>query len=297
MERCPEGSRPLRTADPKEPWTCALTAERHRDARECPPGAHPVVGTDPYNPFHCALSDVRLVPARGACPPGQSAVPSADPGKEYECEGAMRAPACPKNTRPVPTPGRLTPFRCVAEPARARPPSGGRCPPGTRKVRTENPFAPLQCAPQARAGAAGYSDYAVRGQLRLRYPSSWALSDAWKESPPSLYILWIPPTDGPPAALTVSRHRRGATEYEPMEIAMEKEKRWRAARSEEGAPVAGLPALHLAVPGESKSAFVRAADGYFVLSYSAPGELFERWLPAYRTLLESFTVLDAGRGR
>ena len=83
--------------------------------------------------------------------------------------------------------------------------------------------------------------------------------------------------------------------YEALAEAIAKEKQYQGARETAAKRVAGLRARQTLVPGESRSAYADAGGGtYYVLTYSAPQELFKVFEPAFERLLSS-ARLDATR--
>lgn len=313
VTRCPRKTKPVRTADARIPWACALTSERYSAGVDCPSGHHSVTTTDRYDPFKCAVSGIRLEQPRGICPPGHRAIPTSDPSKDYDCErvkpGFLSGPRCPKGTRPVPTPGELRPFRCLprkkgldgrrrrpgkrqSDRASRSPDKKGRCPKGMKKIQVEDPFEPFQCVPRnsgpKRLGR--YKRYRIRKTLSFEYPLSWHITNAWKDEVPSIYML-LDTGRGKPVSMTISRQDRSNPSFQEMEEMMRREKEWRGARSSGYGNVGGLRAVYLNVPNESDVAFVPSGDGYFVISYSAPAEYYGRYAAAYHRLLDSFRLL------
>lgn len=317
VTRCPEKTTAVQTADASIPWACVLEGARYRDGGTCPPDFFQVTTTDPYNPFRCAKRGLRIVHPRGMCPPGHSAAPTSDPAKEYDCvkirQGFQTGPRCPRGTIPVPTPGQLKPFKCARreKPAKvspeAEPDFSGRrgrrrkgpkrCPKGTRRTPTENPFDPFRCVKTGKSHRRmKFRRYRVRGQLTFEYPADWHLSDAWTDEVPSIYLLKDSGADGRPVSLTISRQRRTSPDFQAMNVLIRREKEWHGARETHQDKVGGLPALHLAVKGEARTAFVETLDGYYVLAFTSPPEYHSRYLPAYLRLLRSFKHLG-GRKR
>lgn len=316
VSRCPPNTKAVRTADPRRPWACALSDERYREGIDCPRGFEPVTTRDPNDPFKCAQKGIELVQPKGLCPPGQQAIPTSDPDKDFECEkipkGFGAGPGCPRGTVPVPTPGSLRPFRCVAagqeggaaepsiQPSFGRVPPGkkprpgpqpdkkGRCPKGTERVLTENPFEPVSCLDAKERPAAGsYRKYEARGEVSFDIPADWDLTDAWSDQPPSLYLLTDSGLAGRPVSLTITRQRRGAPGFAEMNEQIRREKEWHQAKVAGRGTVNGLPALHLAKEKESATAFLETGDGYYAISFSAPPQAYARFLPAYERLLKT----------
>ncbi|MBI5244365.1 MAG: hypothetical protein HY922_11915 [Elusimicrobia bacterium] len=316
ITRCPQGSRPARTPDPRSPWVCILLDERYRKGIDCPAGSQPVTTSDAYDPFKCAVSDVRLSAPRGACPPGHRPIPASEASREYDCEkiepGFAAGPQCPRGYRPLPTPNQMRAFRCERdlsqseEPAAAldfgasastqpRIPKPVRCPPGAERRATENPFEPVECVDKAKAapkvpGNADYRRYRLPGELSFDYPKDWHLSDAWRDETPSIYLQLDLLRDGRPVTLSITRQRQGASGYVDMKTAIWREKDWHGAMEEARTDVDGRPSAHLGVQKESKTVFIRLSDSYLALSYGAPSDLFDRYLPVYDRLLKTFKI-------
>ena len=321
ITRCPEGSKPMRSPDPRWPWVCVLTDERYRDGIECPPGSQAVTLFDPHDPFKCAVSNVKLIPPKGACPPGHQAVPAEEGSEQgYDCEkiqsqGFKSGPQCPRGYKPLPTPGQLRPFRCEADPSqnsepaadpdfgvedgrnRARTPQPLKCGPGTEKRATENPFNPFECVPKDKEKAlpkvpknSDYRRYRMPGELSFEYPKGWSLTDAWRDEVPSVFLQLDLKRDGRPVMIPLPRQRAGAPGFVELKTAVFREKEWHGAKDAKGIDVSGLLTSHVSVQGEARTAFVRVPDGYFTLSYGAPADLFERYLPVYERLLKTFRV-------
>lgn len=317
--KCPQGTTPTRTVDSRLPWVCALSGRKNRDGIDCPAGSHSVTTADVFDPFKCAIDDMVLRPPRVLCPPGEQAFPSSEPDKEFECRktpvGFTTGPNCPKGTRPVPTPGQLRPFRCFADekPAPSEPsaepafPAGKPkvrsrkivkdCPKGMTLIKTEDPFEPVRCeGPSSKPSRiAGYSHYHVPAEVSFDYPKGWHLTDAWGDEVPSAYLQHSAGRNGKPVSLMVTRQRHGTPSFQGLSESIEREKQWHKAEETGRGKVSGFDAVFLGVPKESDTAFIDTGDGYFVLSYSAPPELYETYLPAYRRLVKSLRVRGSAR--
>ncbi len=294
----------MRTPDPRQPWACVLQNVRYRNGIECPKGSQPLTTSDVYDPFKCAVTGVRLSPPKGPCPPGHRSVPSAEPGKDYECEktefgkvgggGLM----CPRGTHPAPvqTPGK--PLRCEADKAapKAPPqPKDGRCPDGTEKKVSEDPFAPVRCVPKGEEPpkapkAKDYRSYRLPGTLSFDYPRDWHLSDGWKDEVPTLLIQLPLPLEGRQVTLSLARHTPRAQGYVDMNAAIWREKEWHRARELDACLPRDRKAVCLETAGESRTAYLRQEEGYLILSYSAPMDLFKRYLPVYLRLLDTLRL-------
>lgn len=333
VTKCPKDTQPVRTVDPREPWACVLTEEKYREGIECPRGSRAITTSNTFDPFKCALKDIRLIPPRGICPPGERAIPTSDPEKDFECEkmgkGFHGGPRCPRGTRPVPTPEALQPFSCIAETFKpepteptvdpsfgrkapacsapekrltgepAREPRPKRCGKGTRALKTDDPFNPVRCvrADRARPVRLHYTTYRIGGEMSFRYPKGWSLNDAWRETPPSLMAMPEENSDGRPVTISITRERAGSPDFVDLKTRIWQEKDWHGAVEKGTARVAGQDASLLEVPSQSAMALVPMPDGYYVLSYSAPSELFAYYESAYRTLLSSFKPLKTGENK
>jgi len=315
VSRCPEQTTPIRTADANIPWACALMERRTRDGVDCPAGSYAVTTTDPYNPFRCVLKDVVLRAPRGLCPPGHRAVPTADPQKEYECEkvagGFAGGPSCPRGTRPVATPGQLRPFRCfadekpkaavpTAEPVFRKPEPKPRrdrtpktCPKGTSLEKTEDPFEPVQCVAKTAPAKTPtrFRRFRKKNEASFDYPEGWNVTDDWGDEIPTACFMLSVGRQGKPVSLTVTRQRKGSASFQDLRAMIDRDKEWHKAVESEGGPIDDLRAVHLTVEDESDTVYVDTGDGYFVLSYAAPPELYDTFEPAYRRLLKSFAFL------
>lgn len=301
--RCPDKSVPVRTPDPRRPWACVLQDVRWRSGIDCPQGSEPLTTSDAYDPFKCALTGIRLSPPKGPCPAGSRSIPSSEPDKEYECEktefgkiggGLM----CPRGTRPVPTDNPKQPFRCEAEkpaPKAAPQPKDGLCPEGTEKRVSEDPFDPVRCVPKGEAAPRvprpkDYRTYRIPGVLSFEYPQDWHLSDGWKDEVPTLLIQLPLPLEGRQVTLSLARHTRGAPGFVDMKTAVRREKEWRRAKELGACLPRPRRSLCLETPGESRTAFLREEGGYMILSYSAPMDLFKRYLPVHQRLLDTLRI-------
>ena len=320
---CPDGAERIATSLPDRPWVCAMKSGPD-EGESCPSGTREVRALSAARPFRCAIDGEDPSPPAGACPPGQRTV--FDGLGETRCTTSGAPPAISRPIGPHCPNGLVASFegpsrrmRCVPErkadpdkdeaeaapapPAPAAPearPASRACPPGTRRVATEDLFEPAKCVsaaegPAPRLDARRFQHYEVPGELRFEYPQDWHVSDAWKDDVPSIYIEPGTRRDGKPVMLTISRYRAGASGYVDMEVAIRREMEWHGAKSGGKGDVAGLPARHLEIPGEGRLAYLRTADGYFLLSFSAPEDLFKAYLPAYARLLKSFRVVHDER--
>jgi hypothetical protein len=333
VTKCPKHTTPVRTVDPREPWACALKDEKYRDGIECPRGSRSITTSNTFDPFKCALTGIRVIPPRGICPPGERAIPTSDPEKDYECEklgkGFKGGPRCPSGTRPVPTPDAIQPFTCIARnfkpepteptltPAFADAAEAGkktrkrakknrrskktkrnkRCPKGTRRIETGDPFEPERCvrSDRARPARLRYTGYRIGGELSFRYPRDWSINDAWRQVPPSVHIMPEEARDGRPVTLTIAYEKPGNPDFVDLKTRAWQEKDWHGAEERGTRNVAGREAVLLGVAGQSAMALVPSGQGYYVLSYSAPADLYHYYEPAYKTLLRSFKPLTMKR--
>ncbi|MDD5629074.1 MAG: hypothetical protein PHU21_08415 [Elusimicrobia bacterium] len=261
-----------------------LAAKEDEEPVECPQGTFRVHTDNPYQPFRCVAKDERrkggLTPAVG--PRGFSA-----------------RPRCPPGSRPMPTPGSLQAYRCVMSSRTAAEPD--LTPDLDTRGRTRSWG--TQPAP-ARKGAAGslpsehqrltgrsYARYAVSSEFSFDYPKDWHLTEAWSDEPPTIYVV-RETGGGKQVTMTVTAVEPGQAGYQSVELAIIKEREWQEAQLDpkEGR-VAGLPARFATVPGSSRSAYVdRGGGSYLILNYSAPGDLFEFYLPAFQRLLKSLRL-------
>ena len=325
VTKCPKHTVPTRTVDSREPWACVLKNEKYREGIECPRGSRVITTSNTFDPFKCALKDIRLLAPRGMCKPGHRAIPTSDPEKDFDCEklgkGFKGGPRCPRGTRPVPTPQALQPFTCIAEsfkPQETEPvlaPSfeplqkgkkkrrrktgkkksrPKRCPKGTRKLKTDDPFDPVRCvrSDRVRPARMRYKPYRIGGELTFKYPRDWSLNDSWRKDPPSIHIMPEEARDGRPVTLSIVHERSGHPDFVNLDARIWQEKDWQGAVEKGRSQVAGREAVHLEVPSQAGMTLVPAKDGYYVLSYSAPTELFAYYAPAYQKLLRSFKPLD-----
>lgn len=313
-DECPDGAERVATTWPGRPWVCALVDGPEEDDG-CPEGSQEVTVASEPRPFRCALDGADPKPPTG-CPKGE--VSSTDAAGRLKClpEGAPPPPAaagsrCPEGFEPVFTKGSKKGLRCVkagrpeADSVGGGAPAAaakrhGTCPPGTQRMKTENPFEPVRCAPAEEAGLPPVKDVAAKrfevpGELRLEHPENWRLTDAWKDDVPSLYIQLDLARDGKPVVMTVLKYRRNGKVYVDMDASIRQELDWRAAREGGKGVVAGLPARFIEVPRESKLAYLRTGDGYYVLGYSAPEDLYAVYAPVFARLLKSLRIVHSDR--
>jgi len=137
-----------------------------------------------------------------------------------------------------------------------------------------------------------YTRFAIPGAVSFEFPRGWHLTDGWKDEPPTIYVALGAQGNGKPVAMTVTAAEPGQAGYQSMELAILKEKEWQGAVPEKATGrVAGLKARFVTVAGVSRSAYVDQGDGrYLTLNYSAPGDLYKAYLPAFQRLLKSLRI-------
>ncbi len=252
----------------------ALIPASAADDIECPRGTERVMTDNPYEPFKCVDKKQHPLSLSNVAGP----------------RGFPTKPRCPLGSRPVMTPGMLQPYHCVtgkapmAEPA---PDDGGGLPP---PVLIGDKTTGRRKAVAARLTAKSYGRFSVPGEIAFEFPKAWHITDAWKDSPPAIYIVFDAGRGGKPVSLTMTLAEPGGPGYQDMDLAMLKEREWQDAVPEPGrVKVDGKPTRLLAVKGSSRSAYVDAGGGrYFTLNYSAPGDLYEAYQPAFERLLRTF---------
>lgn len=320
VTKCPKHTTPMRTVDSREPWACVINDEKYREGIECPRGSRSITTSNTYDPFKCALKDILLVAPRGMCKPGHLSIPTSDPDEDYACEkigkGFSGGIRCPKGTRPVPTPDALRRFACISQNFKAQPteptldPVFGpktkgrkkkkakkkRCPRGTRKLVTKDRYEPIRCvrSDRKRTARMRYKSYRVGGEIVFKFPTDWNLNDFWRKQPSSIHIMPEEARDGRPVTLSIVRERSGGLDFVNLESRIWQEKDWQGAEEKGRSRVGGREAVHLEVPSQTAMTLIGVEDGYYILSYSAPVELFAYYAPAYKKLLQSFKFLDFG---
>ena len=244
------------------------------DDAECPQGTERVMTGDPYNPFRCAEKKRHPRSLLNLIGPAASTA----------------APHCPLGAHPVMTPGMLRPYRCVMGKARSAEPAPGDADDAPVLVPTEGKSTGRRKSDMSRLTAKSYGRFSVPGEIAFEYPKAWHITDGWKDSPPAIYIVFDAGRGGKPVSLTVTLAEPGGPGYQNMDLAMLKEREWQDAVLEPGrVKVDGKPTRLLAVKGSSRSAYVDAGGGrYFTLNYSAPGDLYEAYQPAFERLLRTF---------
>ena len=124
--------------------------------------------------------------------------------------------------------------------------------------------------------------------IGLRLPRGWHVTDAWKDEVPTVYVERGAERAGKPVTLLISKLAPGQTGYLGLDEAVAQEKEFRGAREVAARKVSGLPARQTLVAGESRTVYASASGGaYYVLSYSAPKELFKAFEPAFDKLVSS----------
>ena len=298
---CPDGAERVPTSWADRPWACALQGGP-RNAGECPNGTQEVGVPSSSRPTRCALDGADPAPPRGRvpkpsaatvrekaprCPKGQQAEYGAHFKKGFRCVAARKPDPDDEDEpeAPKPTPMRLPEKR----------PGSAACPPGTKRVRTEDPFEPVRCVSDGEVKPAflsgAWARYEVPGELLFEYPEAWHVTDGWRDDVPSLYLQPDLGRDGKPVSLTITRVKPKSDSYVEMDAAIRQEVEWHGAKEGGKGSVAGLPARFLEVPLQTKLAYLRAGDGYLVLAYSAPEDLFKAFAPAYGRLLKSLRIV------
>ena len=262
---------------------------------------------NPYEPFKCVEAGKKETGLKGIVGP----------------KGFAVRPKCPRGSRPVLTPDKMQPYRCVMsqeapsepdlkpalegtgfspyltpEKSTLQPVKAGACPPGQKKVRSDDPLEPTRCVdvkPRKAAVASGtFRRYTVPGEVSFDYPKSWHLTDGWRDEPPTIYVAFDPGRGGgKQVTLVVTRLEKGQPGYQEMRFAMIKEKEWQGAQDGGEASAGGMTGRFLQVPGESKTAYLAGGgDRYYTLNFSAPAELYDSYEPVYRRFMKSFRVQE-----
>ena len=184
----------------------------------------------------------------------------------------------------------LRPYRCVMGKAQSAEPEPGDADGAPVLVPTQGKSTGSRKAVTAKLTAKSYDRFAVSGEVSFEFPKAWHITDAWKDSPPAIYIVFDADRGGKPVSLTMTLAEPGSPGYQDMALAMLKEREWQDAVPEPGRiRVDGKPTRLLTVKDSSRSAYVDAGGGrYFTLNYSAPGDLYEAYQPAFERLLRTF---------
>jgi len=260
---------------------------------ECPKGMALTYTGNPYLPLQC----VEQGPAR----PGLS--------KAAGPSGFAIKPRCPRGSRPVMNIQGLQPLRCVSEPQSAADPDlapllddegrirtgTGRPDPGAGTKRKSGSLklsgrrrSPVRQRPPPLTDKS-FGRYSIPGEITFAFPRGWHLTDAWKDAPPTVYVVYDTGRGGKQVTLTVTLAGKGQAGYQEMNLAILKEREWQGAVEDGRGSVGGLPARFVGVPGSSRSAYIaQGEDRYFTLTYSAPAELYAAYLPAFKRLLDTF---------
>ncbi|MCX5794753.1 MAG: hypothetical protein NTY77_04590 [Elusimicrobia bacterium] len=255
------------------------------DEVECPEGTERIHTDNPYDPFQCVNKGDRrkggLSPALGPtgftakprCPPGSRPVMTPTSLQPYRCVMSSRTPAEPDMTPDLDTAGRTRSWAVPPESAQRGGAPGGRLS-GPRGL-TERSF----------------TRYAISGGLSFDYPKDWHLTEAWTDEPPTIYVVYDT-GGGKQVTMTLTAAEPGQAGYQSLDLAILMEKEWQnAALDKNEGRVAGLRTKFATVPGASRSAYVDRGGGrYLTLNYSAPGELYEFYLPAFQRLLKSLRL-------
>ena len=252
-----------------------------RDAQTCPAGTVRVPTNSVYEPFHCVKQMDADTPFIRMTP-------------------LYKTRACPKGSHAVDTPGlgQHRRYRCVMDGPRAsaQPDAlGALSPAGARRRRRGKAPAPAAGVPGFKAPRA-YTRYTVRGQFQLDAPTGWHISDGWDDEVPTFYIELDTGRQGKQVTLVVSKNWKGQEGYLDEDAAVAREKDWQNARERAPGRVGGFPARFTEIARGAETAYVATGeDSYYILSYTAPDDLFSTFEPAYRRLLDSFRVSRAGR--
>jgi hypothetical protein len=211
--------------------------------------------------------------------------------------GFKARPRCPHGSHPVMTPDSLQAYRCVMSSGTEADPA--LTPQVDEEGRTKAWTVPPAGAPSEGAEAApapgpltgkSFARYSIPGEMTFDFPKAWHVTDAWKDTPPTIYVVYDAGRSGKQVTLTVTLSEPDQPGYQSMKLAIQKEKEWQGAAPEKGQPtVGGLPAQFVSVKGTSRSAYLDSGEGrYFTLNYSAPADLYDRYLPAFDRMLKSF---------
>lgn len=256
QQGCPEGTVRVATNRVNEPFKC-------------------VRQMDPATPFINMRPTFKL----RECPRGSHPVetPGLGSGRRYRCvmdgPGEMADPSADPAL-----PGSVAPARA---PAAGISPDAGR---GGAPPRADAPSAPVS-----------FTRYTVRTQFQVDFPKGWHVHDGWQDEVPTFYSELDTGRNGKQLQLVVSRVSRGQEGWVDLATAVSRDKEWQNADEAKPSRVAGFPARETFVAKSSRTTYVAYADdGYFTLSYSAPDDLFDLYLPAYRRMVTSFKVSKSG---
>lgn len=239
------------------------------DRQACPAGWERVPTRNEDEPFHCRKE--------------------ADPDEPFiEMTPDFKIAHCPPGSTPVETPGELQRFRCAAD---------------KPKPDADPDLAPVfQDAPPRGAKGGGkkdalpapaleYVERAMPGVMRFDYPKGWHLTDAWNDSVPTLYIEYDTGRDGKQPTLVITKYAKGQEGWVDLDTAVSQEKQFQNAKELKPTTIDGLPARLTTVDKESRAAYVGVdLEDYYVLSYTAPEDLFAAYEPAFRRLTASFRL-------
>ncbi len=233
-----------------------------------------------------------------ACPPGWVRVPTRDRNEPFHCRRDMdpstpfiemtpnfKIPHCPQGFSPVRTPGELERYRCVMD---------------SPKKTAEPDLSPVlvdKAPPKVDKGGGPppavleYLQYTMRDVLQFDYPKSWHLTDAWSDEVPTLYIEYDTGRQGKQPTLVITKYANGQEGWVDMETAIAQEKEFQNAKELAATKVGGLPARVTVVAKETRSVYVNAGkEAYYVISYTAPEDLFPSYEPAFRRLTDTFRL-------
>ncbi|MBI3548263.1 MAG: hypothetical protein HY078_04330 [Elusimicrobia bacterium] len=269
---CPKGSELAQTDDERRPWVC-VTTSKSRDTglstEKCPKETTKVITTNTYGPFRCALDGI------DPSPPGTMRfTTNRAPGRS--------GPVAEPGSGNIPHRGPPRPPKKRAPP---KPPPKGDFPPIERGRRIE------KRAPDPGALPPGEKDYFTfhaPGRVRFDLPKKWQIVDRWTASPPTVSALVDLPRDGRQIIVRVTFCRKDPKDCQEYDTAVYTESKATPPRRESRASFDGAAARVFAVPGESRIAYVKVPDGYFMLSYAATAELYTRYSPVFERLLRSF---------
>lgn len=235
----------------KKPWVCALiNKERRMIGMECPYGSSAVMTTNTLTPFRCALDKAN------PSPPGDD---------ETLRRGQRASPEIGSSVSgdPVAVPG-LPPAKLPA------------ADPKTEKSLPK----PLR--------SKDFVSYHAPGDARFDVPKPWRIDDRWNDSPPSAAFRLDLPRDGRQVSLKVTFCRDGRKECLDLRTAVFNETQKRRVIDKGAVMFSGRQARVLAVPGESALGYLQGKNGYYLVAYSAPNDLYARYYPAFERVLATF---------
>lgn len=250
----------------------------NRDAQECPAGTVRIATNRVYEPFKCVKQLDTSTPF-------------------INMKSTFKIRECPRGSRPVETPGLGTGrrYRCVMDgPAETADPQADP------SLAPEDPAHPQAAAAPPGAPAAfrppeAYLRFTVRSQFQVELPKGWHVHDGWTDEVPTFYGEFDTGRNGKQLQLVIAKQVKGQEGWVDLDTAVARDKEWQNAAESRPSRVAGFPARETYVSKASRTTYV-AYDGYgyYTLSYSAPEDLFSVYEPAYRRMLESFTLSKTG---